>query len=182
MATEGPFCEGRMVNVAPPCGTVSLVSSFPWWPGGAPAAEGGNSATLRRANQLQESPSCLYLAWWGPSRAQSTAPWLVRTRLPGTRICDSAQSGRTSGAREGKERNSACSRSTVSCSRTLTPYLIVGGEDELEDDQQPDKSRLVVMETKGHKKLFPTDQNSEQEKAEERIQLWKETEFKPRCN
>lgn len=91
-----------MVNVAPPGGTVSLASSCPWWPWVAPAVEGGNSATLRRANRPRESPGCLCLAWWEPSRAQSIGPWLVRTRLPGTRTCDSAQSGRTSGAGEVK--------------------------------------------------------------------------------
>lgn len=51
-------------------------------------------------------------------------------------------------------------------------YLIVGGKDELEDDQQPDEGRLTVVEAEGHEELFPTNQSSEQEKAEERVQLW----------
>lgn len=53
-------------------------------------------------------------------------------------------------------------------------YLIIRREDKLEDDQQPDQSWLTVVKTKGHKKLLPTNQSSEQEKTEERVHLWRD--------
>lgn len=50
-------------------------------------------------------------------------------------------------------------------------YLIVGGEDKLEDDHQANQGGLVVIETKCSEELLSANQNSKQEETQEGIHL-----------
>lgn len=47
----------------------------------------------------------------------------------------------------------------------MSVYLIIGGEDELKDDHEPNQGGLAVTETKGKEELPLTDEDREQKKA-----------------
>lgn len=136
----GAVCGGPLEEAAvasPPSSPVSPAWCCPAL-SGAPGGEGGNSATLRTTSQPQGNPGCPCWAWWGQSRAQKLCPCCVQRHLPGTQTCDSGLSNRRTGATKTKYNKYQLSSSKTALNNIYKShvYLIVRGEDELEDNHQ----------------------------------------------
>lgn len=140
----GAVCGGPLeeaAGAAPPSSPVS-----PAWHcralSGAPGGEGGNSATLRTTSRPRGSPGCPCWAWWVQNRARKLCPCRAQRHLPGTQTCDSGLSNRRTGAAKYSKKNKKpiyqLSSSNITCSNIYQfhIYLIVRGEDELEDNHQ----------------------------------------------
>lgn len=130
----GEVCGGAS---ALPSSAVSPVWRCPAL-SGVPAGEGENSATWKTTSLPQGSPSCPCWAWWGQNTAVTLCPCYVQRHLPGTRTCDSGPSNKrtAAGEREYRYVKSQAVRWQRVHVFVIDIYLVVWGENELEDNHQ----------------------------------------------